>query len=46
MSVAPGQTFTVRFIVLEEGDGQYDSAALIDNFRWLTATSSSYVQTQ
>jgi hypothetical protein len=45
MSVTPGQTFTVRFIVLEEGDGQYDSAALIDNFRWLTA-SSSYVQTQ
>lgn len=32
--VKPGETITLRFIVLDEGDGFYDSAVLIDNFKW------------
>jgi hypothetical protein len=32
--VKPGETITLRFIVLDEGDDQYDSAVLIDNFQW------------
>ena len=33
--VTPGETITLRFIVWDEGDHIYDSATLIDNFRWL-----------
>ncbi len=32
--VTPGETVTLRFIILDEGDGKYDSSVLIDNFRW------------
>ncbi len=32
--VVPGETITLRFIIFDEGDNIYDSAALIDNFRW------------
>jgi len=32
--VTPGETIKLRFIVLDEGDAQYDSAVLIDNFTW------------
>ena len=32
--VTPGETITVRFIIFDEGDHIYDSAVLIDNFRW------------
>ncbi len=32
----PGNKYKLHFIVFDEGDGIYDSAALIDNFKWLT----------
>jgi len=32
--VTPGETITLRFIIFDEGDHIYDSAVLIDNFRW------------
>src|SRR5262249_54509614 len=32
--VKPGETITLRFIILDEGDDKYDSSVLIDNFRW------------
>ena len=32
--VKPGETIKLRFIVLDEGDSKYDSAVLIDNFKW------------
>ncbi len=33
--VVPGETITLRFIIFDEGDHIYDSAVLIDHFRWL-----------
>ena len=32
--IAPGEDITLRFVIFDEGDGFYDSAALIDNFKW------------
>jgi hypothetical protein len=32
--IAPGEDVTLRFIIFDEGDGVYDSSALIDNFKW------------
>lgn len=32
--VKPGETITLRFIILDEGDAYLDSAVLIDNFKW------------
>ena len=32
--IAPGEDITLRFVIFDEGDGVYDSAALIDNFQW------------
>ena len=32
--IAPGEDVTLRFVIFDEGDGIYDSAALIDNFQW------------
>jgi hypothetical protein len=32
--VTPGETITLRFIVLDENDDIYDSSVLLDNFRW------------
>ena len=34
--VTPGDHVKLRFIIYDEGDNIYDSAALIDNFQWLT----------
>jgi hypothetical protein len=34
--VTPGEEITLHFIVFDEGDGILDSAAVIDNFKWLT----------
>ncbi len=39
--VAPGETISLRFIIFDEGDHIYDSAVLIDNFRWLSGSTSS-----
>ena len=32
--IKPGEKFTLRFVIFDEGDDILDSAALIDNFRW------------
>ena len=32
--IAPGEDVTLRFVIFDEGDGFYDSSALIDNFKW------------
>lgn len=32
--VKPGETITLRFIILDEGDAYLDSAVLLDNFKW------------
>ncbi len=32
--VKPGETIVLRFVVLDEGDGNLDSAVLIDNLKW------------
>ncbi len=32
--VTPGETITLRFIIFDESDHIYDSAVLIDDFRW------------
>lgn len=34
--VVPGETITLRFIVLDAVDGQYDTQLLVDHFRWQT----------
>jgi hypothetical protein len=39
--VTPGETFTLRFIVFDEGDHVLDSASLVDNFRWGTSVVST-----
>lgn len=36
--ISPGETFTLSFIVFDEGDGLLDSAVNIDNFRWGSAS--------
>jgi hypothetical protein len=36
--IAPGEDITLRFVIFDEGDGIYDSAALIDNFKWGTTS--------
>ena len=32
--IAPGEDITLRFVIFDESDGVYDTAALIDNFKW------------
>ena len=32
--VKPGETITLRFIILDEGDAYLDSSVLLDNFKW------------
>ncbi len=32
--VTPGETITLRFLIFDEGDHIYDSAVLLDHFRW------------
>lgn len=39
--VVPGSKITLRFVVFDEGDGVYDSAVLLDNFRWVAATAGT-----
>ncbi len=41
--IEPGETFTLSFIVFDEGDGILDSAVNIDNFRWGSASIGSPV---
>ncbi|HEY1958323.1 MAG TPA: choice-of-anchor L domain-containing protein [Polyangiaceae bacterium] len=41
--IAPGETFTLSFIIYDEGDGLMDSAINLDNFRWHSTTISSPV---
>lgn len=42
-STAPvkgGEEFTIRFIIWDTGDQSYDSSVLLDNFKWLTTSTS------
>jgi hypothetical protein len=39
--VTPGETFTLRFIIFDEGDDELNSDALIDNFRWGTTATTA-----
>jgi len=41
--IQPGETFTLSFIIFDEGDGLMDSAINLDNFRWHSTTLSSPV---
>ena len=41
--IQPGETFTLSFIIYDEGDGLMDSAIDLDNFRWHSTTLSSPV---
>lgn len=41
--INPGETFTLRFVVFDEGDDIYDSAVLLDNFTWGTTAVSAPV---
>jgi len=36
--INPGETFTLSFIIFDEGDALMDSAVNIDNFRWGSTT--------
>ena len=38
--IQPGEHFTLRLIIFDEGDSVLDSAALIDSFRWGNTTVS------
>ena len=33
--IAPGETFTLEFMIWDAGDGVLDSSVLIDNFQWI-----------
>lgn len=41
--IQPGETFTISFIIFDEGDGLMDSAINLDNFRWNSTTLSNPV---
>ncbi len=41
--ITPGETFTLSFIIFDEGDGLMDSAINVDNFRWNSTTVGSPV---
>ncbi len=41
--VKPGETITLRFLVLDEGDATLDSSVLIDNFKWETTSVAAPV---
>ncbi len=41
--IQPGETFTLSFIIFDEGDGLMDSAINLDNFRWNSTTLSTPV---
>ena len=36
--IEPNEDVTLRFVIFDEGDGDLDSAVLIDNFQWGAAT--------
>ena len=44
--IQPGETATLKFAVFDEGDAQYDSAIILDNFQWqlMPATAPTTVQ--
>jgi len=44
--VTPGETITLRFIIFDRGDGIFDTAALIDNFRWSPAVLAEPITVQ
>jgi hypothetical protein len=44
--VTPGDHIKLRFVIFDEGDGIYDSSALIDNFKWLPSMITAPVTIQ
>jgi hypothetical protein len=48
--VQGGSTFTIRFVIWDTGNSQYDSTVLIDNFQWIatggTVTTGTVPATQ
>jgi len=44
--VTPGETATLKFVLFDEGDHIYDSAALIDSFAWSTDVVGAPVTVQ
>ncbi|MBR4986715.1 MAG: choice-of-anchor L domain-containing protein [Proteobacteria bacterium] len=44
--VIGGETFTLDFIIWDTDDDAFDSAAIIDNFRWITTGGSVTVGTE
>ncbi|MBO5752622.1 MAG: choice-of-anchor L domain-containing protein, partial [Proteobacteria bacterium] len=43
--ILPGEEFILNFYIWDTGDNGYDSAAIIDNFRWITSGGSVSVGT-
>ena len=43
--IVGGETFTLDFIIWDTGDHSLDSAAIIDNFRWIINGSAVQVET-
>jgi hypothetical protein len=41
--VQPGETFTLSWVVFDEGDGILDSSAILDHFHWHSSTLGSPV---
>ncbi len=39
--IIPNETFTLRFVIYDEGDHIYNSEVLINNFRWLEFVSGT-----
>lgn len=37
--IVGGETFTLTFYIWDTGDSSYDSAAILDNFQWITNQS-------
>jgi hypothetical protein len=36
--VTPGEVMTIQFMIWDSSDGIYDSATILDDFRWQTTT--------
>jgi len=43
--IVGGETFTLDFYIWDTGDSSYDSAAIIDNFQWITTAGTVEVST-
>ena len=44
--VVPGEIATLKFVLFDEGDHQYDTAVIIDNFQWQLTPAAGPVTVQ